>query len=278
MFDIKLDWSKSFETGMEEIDTQHKELFRIGRDIEQLLRIQCIGVSDKQLLDIVCSIRDFTGYHFYAEEGMMKEMDYPGRDAHVAYHKACSDFIMKVDMPQLKADPVKGLKQIHDEVKSWITFHVIAEDLAMAKAYQEYKKKIADAKQEKADALEQQFGKLVTKLDVTKIYLYKNQKYKGHLVAVFNESASELTRLSALERNMFFADIAKAAKIMQKQFGADKVNYLDLEQMQGKLAFHIVPRYANEEGYDMLPAIDLTESQVDSEVFGQILEEIKKCF
>ena len=75
MFDFKFDWASNMETGYSDIDTQHKQLFKIGRDLEQLIRIQCIGVTDKQLLDIVCELRDYTGYHFYEEERMMKEME-----------------------------------------------------------------------------------------------------------------------------------------------------------------------------------------------------------
>lgn len=278
MFDLKLDWSKNFETGMEEIDTQHKELFRIGRDIEQLLRIQCIGVTDKQLLDIVCGIRDFTGYHFYAEESMMKEMNYPGREAHEAFHRACSNYIMKVDLPKLKENPVVELKKIHEEVKNWITFHVISEDLNMARAYVAYKTKIESAKQAKEDVLEQRFGKFLCKMDVSKIYLFKNQEQRGHLVAVFSESASELTRLSALERNMFFADVSHAAKKMKECFSPDAVSYLDLEDAEDKLAFHIVPRYKTDMTYGMLPLLDLNKGEVTSASYLQIYEAIKKYF
>lgn len=64
MFDFKFDWEKNLNTSIESIDVQHKQLFKLGRDMEQLLQMQCIGVTDKQLLDIVCGLRDFTAYHF----------------------------------------------------------------------------------------------------------------------------------------------------------------------------------------------------------------------
>ena len=59
MFDFKFDWEKSIETGIEEIDTQHKQLFKIGRDMEQLRRMQCSVLTDKRLVVIVCDLRDF---------------------------------------------------------------------------------------------------------------------------------------------------------------------------------------------------------------------------
>ncbi len=50
MFDFKFDWEKNLNTSIESIDVQHKQLFKLGRDMEQLLQMQCIGVTDKQLL------------------------------------------------------------------------------------------------------------------------------------------------------------------------------------------------------------------------------------
>ena len=45
MFDFNFNWDDSLTLGIEKLDMQHRELFKIGRDIEQLLLIQCIGVN-----------------------------------------------------------------------------------------------------------------------------------------------------------------------------------------------------------------------------------------
>ena len=73
MFDMKFDWRPYMATGIDMIDNQHKQILRVGRDIEQLLQRHCINVTQKELLSILCDIRDFTGYHFYAEEALMDE-------------------------------------------------------------------------------------------------------------------------------------------------------------------------------------------------------------
>ena len=140
MFDFKFDWATNMETGDPAIDKQHKQLFKIGRDLEQLIRIQCIGVTDKQLLDIVCELRDYTGYHFYEEERMMQEMNYPGINSHKKFHKRCSEYVVKLDLPKIKADPLKQLKLMKDEVQDWIMGHVLNEDRDMIAAYQKYLK------------------------------------------------------------------------------------------------------------------------------------------
>jgi hemerythrin len=77
MFDFHFDWAENFAVNIESIDTHHKQYFKIARDIEQQLQIKCMGITDKQILDIVCDLREYAGYHFYEEERLMKETNYP---------------------------------------------------------------------------------------------------------------------------------------------------------------------------------------------------------
>lgn len=277
MFDFKFDWEKNLETGIESIDTQHKQLFKIGRDIEQLLRIQCIGITDKQLIDIVCELRDFTGYHFYAEESMMAEMGYDGMNDHIKHHRMCSDYITKINMPKLKAEPLQGLELIRDEVQSWIMMHILGEDKKMAQEYLAYQKAKTGKAAPRKDIMEDKFGSYIGMLDVTKFYLYKDQTCRGRIVAVFNESAKELCALSALERNMFFADIAKAAKAVKKSFKPDAICYQDMEDMNDKLVFHIIPKYKENGTYGVPQTIDHPVVYTDDETYQQIFEQLQKA-
>ena len=278
MFDFKFDWDKSMETGLEDVDTQHKQLFKIGRDIEQLLRIQCIGVTDKQLLDIVCELRDFTGYHFYVEERMMDEMCYPRITEHKKFHKRCSDFIMGLDLPKIKAEPVKQLKIIRDEVQEWIMNHVLSEDCNMTTAYKKYQKEEAERANRVEVPAEERYGRFLKEYDVVKVYLYKNQDHKGHLVAVFKESANEICRLSALERNLYFADVAKAAKVLKKCYNPDAICYMDLEDISDKLVSHIIPKYKEDGNYGVQPVIDLDEEYTNKARYDAIFEKMAEMF
>ena len=277
MFDFKFDWASNMETGYSDIDTQHKQLFKIGRDLEQLIRIQCIGVTDKQLLDIVCELRDYTGYHFYEEERMMQEMNYPRITAHKKFHKKCSDYIMKLDLPKIKAEPMKQLKMIKDEVQEWIMTHVLSEDRDMIAAYQKYLQEKENAAQAEIQ-IEETYGRLLKEYDVVKVYLYKDQTCKGHLVAVFKEAAKEMCRLSTLERNLFFADIAKAAKVLKKCYDPDAICYMDLEDMGDKLVYHIIPKYREDDNFGVQQMIDYDAVYENTKRYDAIYEKMKDKF
>ena len=277
MFDFKFDWAPDMETGNSDIDTQHKQLFKIGRDLEQLIRIQCIGVTDKQLLDIVCELRDYTGYHFYEEERMMQEMSYSRITAHKKFHKKCSDYIMKLDLPKIKEEPVKHLKLIKDEVQHWIMAHVLSEDKDMIVAYQKYLQEKESAAEEEIQK-EEIYGRFLKEYDVVKVYLYKDQSCKGHLVAVFKESAREMCRLSALERNIFFADVAKAATVLKKCYNPDAICYMDMEDMGDKLVYHIIPKYKEDGNFGVQQMIDYGAVYENTQRYDAIYEKMKDKF
>lgn len=278
MFDFKFDWTPDMETGYSDIDTQHKQLFKIGRDLEQLIRIQCIGVTDKQLLDIVCALRDYTGYHFYEEERIMQEMNYSEIAAHKKFHKKCSDYVMKMDLPKIKAEPLNQLKLIKDEVKSWIMTHVLSDDKDMIAAYRKYLEEAQESASKDNVQMDETYGRFLKEYDVVKLYLYKDQTCKGHLVAVFKEAATEMCRLSALERNIFFADIAKAAKVLKKCFDPDAICYMDMEDMGDKLVYHIIPKYKEDGNFGVQQMLDYNVAYENTQRFEAIFEKLKDKF
>lgn len=134
MFDFKFNWSPQIETGIAEIDDQHKVLFRIGRDIEQLLQYRCIGVSEKQLLSIICELRDYTAYHYYEEEALMEQAGYPKLEEQRAAHKKFAEYVENIDCPAMRDNPERELKKVRDALQDMIFNHMMVDDLEMAKA------------------------------------------------------------------------------------------------------------------------------------------------
>jgi hemerythrin len=139
LLDFKFDWCKEVETGIEIIDTQNKELFRIGRDIEQLLICHCIGVKNSQLLDICMDLRNYVAYHFYQEEVMMKECNYNNYEAHKSTHDEITDYVIHIDCKLLSKEPYKVLSVLKTYVQEWIFNHILTEDIALCKCYTDFK-------------------------------------------------------------------------------------------------------------------------------------------
>lgn len=74
---------------------------------------------------------DYTAYHSYQEEKLMKDAGYSGYEQHKKMHSNFSAEIESINMPKLKADPEGQLKL------SGITLsvgfeHMLVEDMKMA--------------------------------------------------------------------------------------------------------------------------------------------------
>ncbi|MFT3985477.1 MAG: hemerythrin domain-containing protein [Lachnospiraceae bacterium] len=127
MFDFKFDWSREVECGVKILDEQHRELFRIGRDIEQLLTNKCTNVTNAQLLDIVRSLRDYASYHIYTKEMLMKKYRYPKYFIHRKSLYALEKSILSIDMDELGRNPVTVLTQLKEALQKFLYNHILIE-------------------------------------------------------------------------------------------------------------------------------------------------------
>lgn len=131
MLDFKFDWCADVETGISIMDTQHKELFRIGREIEQLVICHCIGVTNTQLLNVIMELREYVAYHFYEEEKLMLENNYPNYAAHKAKHDETVHYIVNIDLKKLSLCPYEILGKLKTYLQDWIFSHLLVEDIAL---------------------------------------------------------------------------------------------------------------------------------------------------
>ena len=132
MIDFKFNWDPRLELGIAHIDTQHQELFKIGRSIEQWLLIQCVGATSEDLLNILYELRDFVTYHFFTEEEYMRSIAYPDLEAHHKDHQSFKKYINKIDYEALCASPQKELIKLRDKLVDWIFNHQVQYDRQFA--------------------------------------------------------------------------------------------------------------------------------------------------
>ncbi|ALB46940.1 HIT family protein [Clostridium beijerinckii] len=80
-------------------------------------------------------------------------------------------------------------------------------------------------------------------LDVSTVYLFKEQTYSGRCNVVYKEHKSEIADLNEDEAVAFINDARKVAKAIHKAFNPDKVNYGAFADTMKHLHLHIVPKY-----------------------------------
>ena len=118
-------------------------------------------------------------------------------------------------------------------------------------------------------------------LEVSTVYLFKEQTYKGRCNVVFKEHKSEITDLTEEEAAAFIKDIRKVAKAIQKAFNPDKINYGAYADTMKHLHFHVVPKYEGGPSwgttFEMNPGKVLLNDEEYSELITKINLSMHTC-
>lgn len=80
-------------------------------------------------------------------------------------------------------------------------------------------------------------------LQVSTLYLFKEQTYRGRCVVAYREHINELYEVPPADLARFTADVARAARAIRTAMGAAKINYGAYSDKLPHLHVHLVPKY-----------------------------------
>lgn len=127
---------------------------------------------------------------------------------------------------------------------------------------------------QKNDTLNQLMIK-IGDLEVSQLFLFKEQSYSGRCNVVYKDHGVEFYELSEEQRNAYMRDIAKVAKAIAKAFNPSKINYGAFSDTLSHLHMHIVPKY--KEGYGFGSVFEMNPQKIylsDAE-YESVIEKIK---
>jgi hemerythrin len=126
-----IDWNTKFETGIIEVDQQHKFLVELINHFGLLVSQQ--KVDHKHLEQVFSELLDYTRYHFQEEEKIIYDAGIDSRhvETHVKEHRGFVD-----EIKRLYGD--KGLLEVagnnlFEFLVSWLIFHILDSDARMSK-------------------------------------------------------------------------------------------------------------------------------------------------
>ncbi len=85
----------------------------------------------------------------------------------------------------------------------------------------------------------------VAPLQVSTLYLFKEQTYHGRCIVAYKDHVNELYELPPAELALFTQDVARAAKALQAAFNPAKINYGAYSDKLPHLHVHLVPKYVD---------------------------------
>ena len=117
-------------------------------------------------------------------------------------------------------------------------------------------------------------------LEVSQLFLFKEQSYPGRCNVVYNNHAIEFHELSNEQRNAFMNDVARVGKAIASAFNPSKINYGAYADTISHLHMHIVPKYKDGYGFggvfEMNPQKVLLSDEEYVAVIEKILMTLKK--
>lgn len=112
-------------------------------------------------------------------------------------------------------------------------------------------------------------------LEVSTVYLFKEQTYNGRCNVVYKEHKSEIVDLTEDEVAAFFKDARKVANAIHKAFNPDKINYGAFADTMKHLHLHIVPKYEGGPSWGKTFEMNPQKVLLKDEEYEAIISKIK---
>jgi len=127
---MTLQWTQALSVGVEEIDDQHRELFRrAGRLLEGLRRGE-----PEEIGGLIDFLYEYAVTHFGAEEDFMREARYPGYVRHKVEHdRFISDLLALASEHDRKGAGAFMALKVNHWLVQWLKEHVSGTDAELGK-------------------------------------------------------------------------------------------------------------------------------------------------
>ena len=117
-------WSENYRIGIDAVDDQHKELFRLTGELSR--SIQEDSELDKSYL--VACLEVYSLYHFTSEEHLMAKYNYPDINEHIKEHKKFRIKILALKAKYLESTDKEVAKELAKFLEDWLQKHTIELD------------------------------------------------------------------------------------------------------------------------------------------------------
>jgi hemerythrin len=130
---MDLTWKKKYETGINELDEQHKYFFLLLNELHKSLNID---ENEEKILGIIAELEDYTEYHFKSEEAFLKTINYPLKEAeeHKKHHQTFIEKLQRLNSDTTLSLNIKAF-QLAEFLIEWLTDHILLSDMKYADFY-----------------------------------------------------------------------------------------------------------------------------------------------
>lgn len=123
-------WSKELETGIEILDSQHKNFLMHANSF--IIKTKA-GKANEGIREEFEFIKDYLMYHFQTEETFLYENKYDKYGEHQAEHLQMKFKAKMIENALEEEDPEKVVKEFVEFVNEWVVNHILKSDLEFSR-------------------------------------------------------------------------------------------------------------------------------------------------
>lgn len=116
----------------------------------------------------------------------------------------------------------------------------------------------------------------IAHLKVSRLFLFKEQTYKGRCLVAYDHHVKDLFELTDEERNDFMADVTRVTRAMDKTFHPEKINYGAYSDKLSHLHFHLAPKYIDGPDFGGVFQMNPQKVYLTDDEYAQMIEALKK--
>lgn len=122
------EFTDEYLTGIELIDIEHKELFRIVDKANRLVKSFDNITGYDEIIQILKELTEYTKEHFTDEEEYMESIGYEGLEAQRRAHEAFIDKIEGINLNEIDNNPQEYLEKLVEFLIGWLINHILYTD------------------------------------------------------------------------------------------------------------------------------------------------------
>ncbi len=119
--------------GVEEIDKEHQELFRIVNEVEELLVNDYRGDKYDVIVKLLHELQDYAEHHFRHEEEYMKKIGHPELELQKNQHRAFAVKMSELNAIVDNRQEHELLDELMQYLVTWLFRHIIGSDMMIGK-------------------------------------------------------------------------------------------------------------------------------------------------
>ena len=121
-------FTDEYRTGVEIIDEEHEELFRIIKRANDLITAELLHDKYDEIMSVLGELRNYTIKHFGDEEEYMESIHYEGLEIQKKTHEMFVDKLNEINLDDLDDNQQQYLIDLVDFLLMWLVNHILKMD------------------------------------------------------------------------------------------------------------------------------------------------------